>query len=101
MLIVTEAAAQVVKSFTATPQAPDEVGLRIASSAPESGNPEALRVTAAAGPSENDQVIESAGARVYLEPQAAAFLDDKVLDAQIDGEGKAHFFLGTQSSGEV
>lgn len=101
MLIVTEAAAEVVKSFTANPQAPEGVGLRIASSTPEPGNPESLRVTAAAGPDKNDRVIEAAGAHVYLEPQAAAFLDDKVLDAQVDGEGKAHFFLGTQSSGQV
>ncbi len=101
MLIVTEAAAEVVKSFTASPQAPEGVGLRIASSTPESGNPESLRVSAAAGPDENDQVIEAAGARVYLEPQAAAFLDDKVLDAQVDGEGKAHFFLGSQGTSQV
>ena len=59
----------------------------------------ALQVTAAAGPGENDQVIDAAGAHVYLEPQAAAYLEDKVLDAQVDSEGQAHFSLGVQGPG--
>ena len=101
MLILTDTAAEVVKSITSTPQAPDSAGLRIASAAPDSADPAAMQVTAATGPSENDQVIESDGARVYLEPLAAEYLDDKVLDAQVDGQGKAHFFLGAQGSGET
>ena len=31
--------------------------------------------------------------RIDLEPQAAAYLEDKVLDAPIDSEGQAHFSL--------
>jgi len=100
MLVLTEAAAQAVKALTATPQAPEESGLRIASSTPEPGSPGELQVSAAAGPGENDQVIEAAGAHVYLEPQAAAFLEDKVLDAQIDTEGHTHFSLGVQGPGQ-
>lgn len=101
MLVLTEAAAEVVKSVTSTPQAPEGAGLRIASSAPVAGNadpadPSALQVTAAAGPGDNDQVIEAAGAFVYLEPRAAAYLEDKVLDAQVDEEGNAHFTLAAQ-----
>ena len=98
MLVLTEAAAEVVKSITSTPQTPDETGLRIVSSAPEPGDPGALQITAAAGPDENDQVIEAAGARVFIEPQAAAYLDDKVLDAQLDEQGKARFTLGTRQA---
>lgn len=101
MLVLTDAAAEVVKSLTATPQAPDGAGLRIASSAPDPGNPGALQVTAAQGPSENDQVVESAGAHVYLEPHAAVYLEDKVLDAQVDSEGNAHFSLALQAPGQV
>jgi iron-sulfur cluster assembly protein len=100
MLVLTEAAAQVVKSVTSTPQAPGGAGLRIAPSAPEPTDASALKVNVAAGPGENDQVIDAAGARVFLEPQAAAFLEDKVLDAQIDEQGKAHFSLGVQGSGQ-
>jgi iron-sulfur cluster assembly protein len=38
---------------------------------------------------------------VFLEPQAAAYLDDKVLDAQLDEQGKAQFTLGTQDAGQI
>jgi Fe-S cluster assembly iron-binding protein IscA len=100
MLVLTEAAAEVVKSVTSTPQTPGETGLRIVSATSEPEDPGALRVTATAGPGENDQVIEAAGARVFLEPQAAAYLDDKVLDAQLDEQGKARFTLGTQNNGQ-
>ena len=102
MLVLTDAAAEVVKSLTATPQSPEGTGLRIASSdAAQPGDPGALQVTAAPGPGENDQVIEAAGAHVYLEPKAAVYLEDKVLDAQVDSEGQAHFSLGMQGPGQA
>jgi iron-sulfur cluster assembly protein len=101
MLILTEAAAEVVKSFTSNPQVPDGAGLRIAASTPDSGSADSLQVTATTAPGDNDQVIEKEGARVYVEQQAALYLDDKVLDAQVDGEGKAHFYLGEQGPGPV
>ena len=101
MLVLTETAAEVVKSVTSTPQTPDGTGLRIVSSAPEPEDPGALRLAAAAGPGDNDQVIEAAGARVFVEPRAAAYLDDKVLDAQLDEQGNAHFTLGTQDADQV
>jgi iron-sulfur cluster assembly protein len=95
MLVLTEAAAEVVKSVTSTAQAPDGAGLRIAS-APEPEGPNALQLTATTGPKEDDQVIEAAGARVFVEPQAALYLEDKVLDAQVDEQGNAHFALAMQ-----
>ena len=101
MLVVTEAAAEAVKTLTSTPQLPEGSGLRIASAAPEPEAPEALQVTAAAGPSETDLIIEAAGAHVYLEPKAAAYLQDKVLDAEVDQDGKAVFSLGVQDPGSV
>jgi Fe-S cluster assembly iron-binding protein IscA len=97
MLVLTEAAAEVVKAIASTPQAPEGSGLRIASP-PGSADPGALPVTAAPGPDENDQVVEASGAHVYLEPQAAAYLEDKVLDAEVDNEGKARFSLGLQGT---
>jgi len=101
MLVLTEAAAEVVKSVTSTPQTPDGTGLRIVSAAPEPEDPGALTLAAAAGPGENDQVIEAAGARVFLDPQAAVYLDDKVLDAQLDEQGKAHFTLDMQDADQI
>jgi iron-sulfur cluster assembly protein len=101
MLVLTEAAAEVVKAIASTPQAPEGSGLRIVSSAAGSPDPGTLQISATPGPNENDQVIEAAGAHVYLEPQAAAYLEDKVLDAEVDSEGKAHFSLSVQGPGQV
>jgi Fe-S cluster assembly iron-binding protein IscA len=97
MLVLTETAAEVVRALTATPEAPEGTGLRIASATPQPHDPGALQISATSGPDENDQVIEAAGAHVYLEPQAAAYLEDKVLDAQVDADGKARFSLGMQN----
>lgn len=101
MLVLTEAAAEAVKSLSTTSSAAPESGLRIESSAAEPGGPEELQATAATGPSENDEVIEAAGAHVYLDQKAAAYLADKVLDAQVDQEGKARFSLGMQDPGPL
>jgi iron-sulfur cluster assembly protein len=101
MLVLTEAAAEVVKALSADPQAPAGAGLRIASSASQPADAGMLQVSAAAGPDENDQVIDAAGAHLYLEPQAAAYLEDKVLDAEVDNEGHAHFSLGVQAPGQA
>lgn len=95
MLLLTETAAEVVKSVTSTPQAEDG-GLRIAASAEAPENPGELQLSAEPQPSDNDQVIEAAGARVFLEPNAATYLQDKVLDAKVDEEGNAQFSLAVQ-----
>jgi Fe-S cluster assembly iron-binding protein IscA len=52
-------------------------------------------------PDAEDQVLEAAGARVFVAPQAARYLEDKILDAQIDETGNARFSLGVQEPGEV
>jgi iron-sulfur cluster assembly protein len=101
MLVLTEAAAEAVKTLTASPQLPEGSGLRIASTAPEPEAPGSLQVMAAPGPSENDLVIEASGAHVYLEPKAAAYLQDKVLDADVDQDGQAYFSLGVQDPGRL
>jgi iron-sulfur cluster assembly protein len=100
MLVLTEAAAEVVKSVTASPQAPEGAGLRIASAVPEPRDPSALQLVATAAPNQEDEVIEAVGgARVFLEPSAAAYLADKVLDVQFDEQGAAQFALARQQAG--
>jgi iron-sulfur cluster assembly protein len=46
---------------------------------------------------DGDQVIETSGARVFLEPGAAVALDDKSLDAQVDDQGTVAFTLADQT----
>jgi len=97
MLVLTTAAAEVVKSVTTTPEMPDGTGLRIIS---ETSNPETapeLRMTTAPAPDANDQVLEGDGARLFVDPAAAAYLDDKIIDATIDEQGVPHLTLAMQS----
>ena len=47
-------------------------------------------------PAEDDEVIEEQGARVFLEPDAASLLDDKVLDAQLE-QNKVAFTIADQT----
>lgn len=100
MLVLTDSAAEIVKAITATPEAPEGSGLRIASVVTQPGNPSELQLAATTGPAEDDQVLDTAGAHVFLEPQAAAYLDDKILDAQVDQEGNPQFTLGMQDPGQ-
>jgi iron-sulfur cluster assembly protein len=101
MLVLTQAAAEVVKSVTFDPQLSQAAGLRISSSVAEPGEAGELQVEAVPEPGAGDQVLEAAGARVFVAPQAAGYLDDKVLDAQVDGVGNARFSLGVQRPGDV
>jgi hypothetical protein len=90
MLMLTESATRVIGALTTNPDMPDGAGLRIVSA------PEGLSVSPVAGPGDDDQVVEEADARVFLEPNAAVVLDDKVLDAQVDDSGQVQFTLGQQ-----
>ena len=63
---------------------------------PHPADAAALQLSTATGPAENDQILEASGARLYLEPEAATYLEDKVLDAQVDQEGQPRFSLAVQ-----
>ncbi|WP_382309537.1 Fe-S cluster assembly protein HesB [Herbiconiux sp. UC225_62] len=98
MLTLTENAGTVVKNLADRTLAASgdvdtvtEGGLRISTA--ESNN---FEVAVAPRPQPADKVVESSGARVYLEPDAADALSDKVLDARIDENGSVHFSLGVQ-----
>jgi hypothetical protein len=52
----------------------------------------ALALSVAPAPAAGDEVVTAVeGAQVFLEPQAAEFLSDKVLDVQQDPEGQLNF----------
>jgi iron-sulfur cluster assembly protein len=93
MLDLTENATSVIRSIAERPELPDDAGLRVTSDAAGSGR---LSVSAAGGPAEGDQIVEKEGARVFLEPQAAAVLDDKVLDAQVGDQGNVQFLVSAR-----
>ena len=93
MLTLTENACDVVKTITAQSTQTDGAGLRIS---PQDADPSALTVAPAEAPETSDKVVEKSGARVFVEENAAAVLDDKVLDAQVDQTGSVQFALAVQ-----
>jgi iron-sulfur cluster assembly protein len=84
MLALTDNAVDAIRGIVAAPEVPDGAGLRIATM-PGAGTAGSLEVTVAAVPADSDQVLDDAGARVFVEEAAVPLLDDKVLDAQVDG----------------
>ncbi|WP_197320231.1 iron-sulfur cluster assembly accessory protein [Saccharomonospora sp. NB11] len=96
MLAMTDAAAEAISALTAQ-DGQDSAGLRFAvQEETEAGAQLALSITPE--PEAGDQVLGTeSGARVFLEPQAATFLDDKVLDIQQDEEGQLNFAVMPQN----
>jgi iron-sulfur cluster assembly protein len=92
MLTLTPAATEVVVTMAEASSEPGTGGLRIATS----GDTD-LAVEFVAGPADQDEVLLQDGARVFLEPETMPYLDDKVLDAAADGEGRVQFALGQRS----
>jgi Fe-S cluster assembly iron-binding protein IscA len=93
--MLTPTAIEVVRNITSSPDSPDEAGLRIAA-APQAQPEGALQISITPGPAEDDQVLSGEGSRIFLDQQAAEYLDDKILDAGVDAEGKATFMLAQQ-----
>src|SRR5438445_212439 len=93
MLTLTDNAKSEIRNLVSHPEVADEGGVRIASNSEG-----ALTLAVAAGPAEGDQVVEDAGARVFLEEDAGALLDDKTLDAGVDPQGNLQFAIGEQDT---
>ena len=89
MLTLTPNATSAIRALVDASDLPDEVaGLRIADDPNQAA---ALTLSLAAVPAEDDQVVDEAGARVFLAPHAATLLDGKALDAATDDEGNLQF----------
>ncbi|HLU44109.1 MAG TPA: adhesin [Natronosporangium sp.] len=92
MLTVTDNAVAAIRSLTSQPDVPEGAGLRIATDASAG----ALQLSVAASPQEGDQIVDSAGARLFLDSDAAMLLSDKALDATVDDQGTVQFALAEQ-----
>jgi iron-sulfur cluster assembly protein len=88
MLVLTDSAVSAIRSLTSHSELPVATGLRIM--AQGDGAP-SLQLALAEGPVAGDEVLEEDGARVFLEPAAAAVLDGKELDARVDDQGQVAF----------
>lgn len=96
MLAITDPAAQAISALTAQQGNQQGAGLRFAvQDQPEEGAQ--LTLSVVDQPEAGDQVVDTEnGARVFLEPQATAFLDDKLLDIQQDAQGQMSFAVMPQ-----
>ncbi len=92
MLTLTENASTIVRDITTQPGLPETAGLRITSD----GDQSSFAIAAADAAAPADQVVEQAGATLYLDEQAAVVLDDKILDAAVDDSGQVEFALAIQ-----
>ncbi|MEC3954188.1 hypothetical protein VMT65_14205 [Nocardia sp. CDC153] len=90
MLVLTPKAVDVVRDITTQQGVPPEAGLRI--STPDNAQSFELAITEA--PAADDEVVVAEGARVFLDQDSAAFLDDKVLDTGLDAKGNTAFVIG-------
>jgi Fe-S cluster assembly iron-binding protein IscA len=93
VLTLTDSATTEIRNLIATnPEVPDGAGVRIARE-PGAGN---LTLSLALTPAEDDTVVDSDGARVFVEQTTVPLLDDKTLDAQQDGNGQVQFAIAQQ-----
>jgi Fe-S cluster assembly iron-binding protein IscA len=99
MLMLTDTAAAVIKELAAQLDLPETAGLRI-SPTPEGTGETALAAVLAGAPDPQDSVVEVRHARVFLEPEAADHLNDKILDAETQNGGKVMFHLRSQLTPE-
>ena len=94
MLTLTDQAVAAIRNLTTRPGLPAETGLRIA---PEDGDAGGLALSLSDGPQAGDQVIEEADVQVYVQPEVAAALDDRALDARVGEDGEVSFLLQHQA----
>lgn len=90
MLGISSTAAQAINGLTQAPQLPDEAGVRISGDPSHEGQ---LRMDLVGGPADTDKVAEEQGAQVFVDPQVAPLLEDKVLDAGMTEGGEIRFTL--------
>jgi Fe-S cluster assembly iron-binding protein IscA len=85
MLTITSNAAEAIRAIVESTEVPDQGGIRI-SIAQQNGAQASLELAISPAPMEGDEVLEEEGAHVFLDELAAVALDDKSLDAEIEGD---------------
>jgi iron-sulfur cluster assembly protein len=94
VLAITEDAAAAIDSIVASSGLPQGAGLRITRELNTETERTDLRLSPVESAEEGDEVLE--GTRIFLEPGVADFLDNKLLDADVEGKD-VRFSLGVQA----
>ena len=94
MLMVTQTAAEAIDAVVASAPVSDDGGIRISQPEGEGG----FTIAVVDAPPASDTVLDMEGehAPVFMDPEAADALDDKVLDAQLQ-DGQVSFVLAEQA----
>ncbi|GHJ09930.1 MULTISPECIES: adhesin [Micromonospora] len=87
MLTMTDNAVLVIRDLAAQQDVAQDGGLRIAADT-EAG---ALTIELVPVPAQGDQVVDTEGARIFLDAEAAELLNDSSVDASVDDEGVVQF----------
>lgn len=87
MLTMTDNAVLVIRDLVAQQDVLDGGGLRIAADADEGS----LTIELVPQPAQGDQVVDSNGARIFLDSDAADLLNETSVDASVDDEGVVQF----------
>jgi Fe-S cluster assembly iron-binding protein IscA len=96
LLALTDNAVEAVKGIVSSAGVADETGgLRVF--AERVGDEAHFKLGVVELPAEDDQVVEDHGARVFLEPEAASLLEDKVLDATVE-QNQVAFTIADQDA---
>jgi Fe-S cluster assembly iron-binding protein IscA len=99
VLTITHEAAEAIDAVVhSAPDLPDSAGLRISRGVAPNGQ-EGLELSVTDCPGPGDAVVEAEGTSVFLDSGAADMLDDKVLDAQVQGD-QVGFLLRDQQDGD-
>jgi iron-sulfur cluster assembly protein len=94
LLALTDNAVEAVEQIVSSSDVDSEVrGLRVV--AEREGAETYFQLAVVPLPAEDDEVIEEDGARVFLDPEAASLLDDKVLDVSVE-QNQLAFTIGNQ-----
>lgn len=96
MLTITSEAADAIKEIVAANDLPDGSGLRI--TAEEEGDEVSIELDFAEQPENEDDVVESEGARVFLDGTASDVLTDVELTVTPHGD-HVHFEFGERGDG--
>jgi iron-sulfur cluster assembly protein len=83
LLALTDSAVEAVTEIVSSSEEPSETG-GVRMVAERAGTQVNFKLSVVPVPAEDDEVIEEQGARIFLEPDAASLLDDKVLDAKLE-----------------
>jgi iron-sulfur cluster assembly protein len=84
MLTITSNAAEAIRAIVQSTDVPDDGGIRI-SIARQNGSQASLELALSPAPMDGDNVLEVNGAHVFLDEMASLALEDKALDAEMEG----------------